>query len=79
MKRKREGGCLLAKRVCLPKESHKRKIEEFLGPNKKFCSDKDRYITQLENCVREMYKKMQELEYLLQMERVRSYTSNIHM
>lgn len=79
MKRKREGPCLTQKRICLP-ISNKRKFEEqIFEQRKRFFSNKDQYIKQLESCILEMYKKMQEMEYLLQIERQRSYHNDIHV
>jgi len=69
MKRKRESSCLIDKRVCIQAVSNKRKLELVMGPNKKMFSNKDHYIKQLEQCILSMHKKMQELEYLLVIER----------
>lgn len=78
-KRKREGGCALVKRIRLEQQSNKRKFEGSFEPKKRFFSNKDHYIKQLETCVLEMDKKIKQLEYLLQMERYNSHILNIHM
>lgn len=78
-KRKREGGCMLTKRICLEQHSNKRKFEGIFEPKKRFFSNKDHYIKQLETCIIEMNKKMKELEYMLHVERQHSHHLNIHM
>ena len=77
MKRKREAACMVDKRLKIEPVSNKRKLEQLMGPNKKMFSNKDHYIKQLEQCILGMHKKMQELEYVLQLER--QHNSYIHV
>lgn len=57
-------------------ESRKRKLYiPHHDRAKKICTEKDHYIKKLERCLIELFKKYEESQYLLELERSKSYVN----